>query len=167
MTAASSYDHTQTGRLHYLLWGLGIALAVGGLAQHAGDMKVILISAGTIFLALTPLFSSLRVRDVGESLRLNFGPLPLIRRSIPYSRIIAVQPGRSRLLDGLGIHGIPGRRWTWNIWGRECVTLTLRDHNTGKDTTLNVGTDERDVLAQFLIKRLDDRLPPLEARDEA
>ena len=46
----------------------------------------------------------------------------------------AVEAGRSSLIDGWGIHWIPGRGWTYNLWGFGCVVI-----QQGKKTT-RVGT---------------------------
>lgn len=155
-STAPRYDHTQHGKIHYLLWALGVALLVGGLTQVPGDTRAVLTVTGTIMLAVTPLFAWLRVRDTGEALRVGYGPLALFRRNVPYDQIIAFQPRRTPLIHGLGIHGVPGIGWTWNLWGRDCVTLTLR--KDGHDSILNVGTDDQEGLARHLSETLDARL---------
>ena len=64
------------------------------------------------------------------------------------TRIESVEPGRSSLLDGWGIHYFPGRGWTYNLWGFDCVVLRM------KKKTLRVGTDDPDGLLEFLQSRV-------------
>jgi hypothetical protein len=90
------------------------------------------------------MFGSLTVRGDGEFLSLRYGPLPLFGKRIPYAEVTAVEPGRTALIDGWGIHCIPGRGWTYNLWGFGCVKLTL-----GKKV-IRVGTDDPEGLAAFL-----------------
>ena len=71
------------------------------------------------------MFGSLTIRDDGEWLALRFGPLPLLRKTIRYADITGVEIGRTTIIDGWGIHFIPGRGWTYNVWGFACVKLTL------------------------------------------
>ena len=87
---------------------------------------------------------SLCVRDEGEWLALRYGPLPILRKRIRYAHITAVEPDRTKVIDGWGIHYIIGRGWTYNLWGFGCVKLTL-----GKKV-IRVGTDDVDNLAEFL-----------------
>ena len=55
-----------------------------------------------------------------------------------------MEPGRIAIIDGWGIHYIPGRGWTYNLWGFGCVKLTVR----GK--VVRVGTNDVENLARFL-----------------
>jgi hypothetical protein len=90
------------------------------------------------------MFMWLRIRDEGEYLALRYGPLPLIRKRFRFADITAVEPGRSSILDGWGIHWMPGRGWTYNLWGFRCVTLRLGAK------TVRIGTDDPEGLALFL-----------------
>jgi len=93
------------------------------------------------------MFGSLTICDEGDRLALHFVPLPLIRKTIRYADIAGVEVGRTSILDGWGTHYIPGRGWTYNIWGFDCVKLTL-----GRKIT-RVGTDDAEELAKFLRER--------------
>ena len=55
-----------------------------------------------------------------------------------------VEIGCTSILDGWGIHYIPGRGWTYNVWGFACVKLTL-----GRKV-IRVGTDDADELAKAI-----------------
>lgn len=149
-----AYDHVQYGRWHYILLLVAIGLLVGAWA--AGDRQVLLLNtaiAGT-FLLVSLMMASLRIYDAGQHLALIFGPLPIFRRRIPYAEIQSVAANRSRLIDGWGIHYIIGRGWTYNLWGFDCVELTLRG---GK--VIRLGTDDSAGLLAFLREKLDQGSP--------
>ena len=55
-----------------------------------------------------------------------------------------VTASRSALIDGWGMHWIPGRGWTFNLWGFDCVELIV----SGKP--LRIGTDDMENLVAFL-----------------
>ena len=101
------------------------------------------------------MFGSLTIRDDGEWLALRYGPLPVFRKRIRYADITAVEPGRTAIIDGWGIHYIIGRGWTYNLWGFGCVKLTL-----GKKV-IRVGSDDVDRLAEFLRSKIGDTESPL------
>ena len=89
-------------------------------------------------------FMHLRVRDEGDRLSVRFGPIGLFGRRIRYSAITAVEAGRSRFLDGWGVHWIWGRGWIYNLWGFDCAVIHL-----GRKT-VRVGTDDVAGLVAFL-----------------
>ena len=89
-------------------------------------------------------FGSLTISDEGEYLALRFGPLPVLRKTIRYADITGVEVGRTKIIDGWGIHYFPGRGWTYNVWGFACVKLTL-----GRKI-IRVGTDDAEELAKFV-----------------
>ena len=62
---------------------------------------------------------------------------------------MAAEPDRSNVIDGWGIHWVPGRGWTYNLWGFDCVRLTLAGGRT-----IRVGTDDPRSLAQFVQTRI-------------
>ncbi len=88
------------------------------------------------------------IRDEGEYLALRFGPLPFLRKRIRYADITGVEIGRTSILDGWGIHFMPGRGWTYNVWGFACVKLTLARK------IIRVGTDDAEGLAKFLREKI-------------
>jgi len=147
------YDHTQRGLLHWLLGGISVlfwALAAPAWADEpvAG---VILLVVGAVMALLAPCVAHLRVRDEGDALRVAFGPWHLLSTRVPYADVEAVAAGRSRLIDGWGIHWMPGRGWTWNVHGFEAVELTL-----SRGRRLRIGTDDPAGLAAFVASRLRD-----------
>ncbi len=140
------YQHTQTGWWHRVFLAVAAVMLAGAWLAHGGDLAargVVLAVAG-VLLFCAMIFASLTVRDEGQWLALRFGPLPLLRKRIRYAEITAVEPARSAVIDGWGIHYILGRGWTYNLWGFGCVKLTL-----GKKV-IRVGTDDVENLAQFL-----------------
>ena len=89
------------------------------------------------------MFGSLTIRDEGECLALRFGPLPVIRKGIRYADIAGGRAGRTDHRR-LGNPLLPGRGWTYNLWGFGCVKLTL-----GRKV-IRVGTDDAENLVEFL-----------------
>jgi len=154
-----SYEHTQHGKLHWLLWGAAVICLAGGVLllvdpnPALADSRVmplahwILFFGAGITVALVFSFSSLTVRDDGDALLLRFGPWPFWKKRIPYASIRDPKPARSKLVDGWGVHWFPGRGWTWNVWTFDCVEMKL----DGKP--FRVGTDDKEALAAFLQSR--------------
>jgi len=146
---ATPYHHTQVGRIHWLVAVIGaFEVAIGLLAEAPSYVAVLLLVIGTSFLVLAASFRQLTVREVGDQLELRFGPFPMFRRRIAYAAIQSFEVGRSRWIDGLGVHWIPGRGWTWNLWGFDCVELkTTRG-------PLRIGTDDPQGLAAHIAERI-------------
>jgi len=90
------------------------------------------------------MFKQLTVRDEGECLAIRYGPLPVFRKLIPYSKMESVEQGRSAIVDGWGIHWIPGRGFTYNLWGRDCAILMVEGR------VFRIGSDDAEDLVAFL-----------------
>ena len=139
-----TYNHTQHGRRHNVLFALTfVSLTDAWLVRGEAIVVTLIVIAGTLAL-FGLMFGSLTIRDEGQRLTLRFGLLPVFRKRIRYSDITGVEVGRTSVLDGWGIHYFPGRGWTYNIFGRDCVKLTL-----GRKI-IRVGTDDAENLAKFL-----------------
>ena len=147
----STYQHTQRAPLCLLIYAtaamfVGIAWFVRGTPAAS----IGFLGGGVLMIVLAAGFHHLRVADEGDQLSIAFGPLPLFRRSVRYDAVEAVEVGRTTLLEGWGIHLSLRGGWVWNIWGRDCVVLSL-----GKGT-LRVGTDDAERLAGILQERVAD-----------
>ncbi len=120
-----AYKHTQHGRWHYLFLLFSVAMAVAVwltrrelgvwlLHRHLTVLNLVLATAA-IFAVCGLMFGSLTIRDEGERLALRFGPLPILRKRLRYADITGVEIGRTKIIDGWGIHYTPGRgvarRW--------------------------------------------------------
>jgi len=135
--------------LHWLLYPPAVLLlATSWLNRGAPLGALILAGAAALVLALAFCFRRLTVRDEGDWLAVRFGPLPVFRTRIPYAQIASAEPGRSSWIDGWGIHWIPGRGYTYNLWGFACVTLQVQGR------TVRIGTDDAENLAAFLKTKL-------------
>jgi len=146
----NDYDHTQHGKLHWLVGGVGLVClfpAITGTASH--EFGWILFVAVAIFGLLAACFAHLRVHDAGDALQITFGPLHVFRRKVHYDQIRTAEIVRSTLIDGWGIHRTPGRGWIWNIGGFRCVELELRG-----GSKLRIGTDEPERLETFIRSRI-------------
>ena len=144
-----TYTHTQSGRWHYVLFALTLAILAGAwITRSHPPLAIILLVSAATFALCGLVFGSLTISDEGDRLALHFGPLPLLRKRIRYADITAVEIGRTSILDGWGIHFIPGRGWTYNVWGFACVKLTL-----GRKV-IRVGTDDAEGLAKIIRKKI-------------
>ena len=128
-----------------------LMLCVAWISRSEAPVAVGLLFSAGMFVVCALMFTTLTVRDEGQRLAMRFGPLPLLWKTVRYSDITAVEPGRSAVIDGWGIHWIPGRGTTCNLWGFGCAKLTL-----GRKT-LRVGSDDVDNLVAFLQQKIDER----------
>ncbi len=145
VTATSGYSHMQKAPLSLILYGS--ALACFALVLIIGETPGIYIGGGVglVIALLGPCFHHLTVEDQGDVLAICFGPVPLFRRTVRYAEIGSVEIGRTLLLDGWGIHLSIRGGWVWNLWGRTCVVVHFKNGGT-----LRIGTDDAEMLAEFL-----------------
>jgi hypothetical protein len=144
-----TYHRTQHGRWHYLFFTFAAATLGGAwLARRDLLVAVMVLSVCGVFFFCGLVFGSLTISDEGDCLAVRFGPLPLFSRRIPYADITAVEVSRTTILDGWGMHYLPFRGCTYNIWGFGCVKLML-----GRKI-VRLGTDEPEVLAAFVREKI-------------
>lgn len=153
-----NYDHTQKAPLHFIFYPIVVALLV--LAWVGRDQPPVVLCtlgvAGTLVL-VSLMFKQLTVRDERDWLAIRYGPLPVFRKLIPYSKIESVERGRSAIVDGWGIHWIPGRGFTYNLWGRDCAILLVEGR------VFRVGSDDVENLVAFLREKVGAEEPETEA----
>jgi len=144
------YEHTQRAPLHWLLHILAVGMTATACASFSAAPFVTLIlgPVSVMFCLLGLMFAHLTVYGEDDSLVVKYGPLRLFGTRVSYADIASVQSARSALIDGWGIHCIPGRGWTFNLWGYDCVELVV------KGRMLRIGTDDVENLVQFLNSRL-------------
>lgn len=140
------YRHTQRSPLAFLLLVVaGVQIGTSVTLWEIPLVAIALLLAGLLIVVIAASFGWLTVSDGGDHLNVRFGPLPLFGTRIPYADITAVEPGRSSFIDGWGIHYIPWRGWTYNLWGFSCVKLTLVGNKV-----IRVGSNDAPALADFL-----------------
>ena len=138
-----SYEHTQKSPLGWILLVIGILIILSSI-WVSNQTKVLMLILAVVLFFTSLCFSRLTIRDEINYLYLEFGLLPIFRARILYSEITDVQEDRSNLLDGWGIHYVPGRGITYNVWGFDCVRILK-----GKKV-VRVGTDDKMALTRFL-----------------
>ena len=127
----------------------GAALLITGFAsRHDALAAGILSVVAGVFVLLAFSFWRLTVADAGDHLSVQYGPLPIFGTRVAFASMTDVAADRSALIDGWGIHFVPGRGWTYNLWGRDCVRI----HTV--DSTLRIGTDDQTNLERFLRTRI-------------
>lgn len=142
---AVAYHHTQRAPLCLLLYGVALTLiAVGFAVPDVPALNYLYPPLGLVLLVMAASFHSLTVQDLGNSISIGFGPIPLFQRRINYQDIDRVAVGRTTLLEGWGIHMSLRGGWVWNLWGRDCVVVQY------KKGVLRIGTDDANNLANFL-----------------
>jgi len=147
-----TYQHTQHGRIHYLLAPFGAGAIVGSvlLLDRGEPYPAVAVGlVGLLMLVAALSFARLSVREEGDRLAVRFGPIGLARTSVRYGAIRSFRRGRSSLVDGLGIHWLPGRGWIWNLSGFDCVELEVEGRGR-----LRIGTDDPDGLVRHLEERV-------------
>ena len=142
-----AYEHTQVGHVHRLFLSLAGALAIGALLAP-GLATLGLAAVSVLFLCLAGLMGRLRVSDGMDHVAVRFGPLPLLGTRVPYANIRSFRRARSLWIDGWGVHWVPGRGWTFNLWGFDCVELETR---SGR---VRIGTDDPAGLEALLRERV-------------
>jgi hypothetical protein len=144
-TEAPGYTHTQKAPLCLILYGSALACFVLGWVVGSAPGRYIAAAVGLLIALLTPAFHHLTVADQGDRLTIRFGPVPLFGRTVRYAGIASVEVGRTLILDGWGIHYSSRGGWVWNLWGRDCVVVHLKNGGV-----LRIGTDDAENLARCL-----------------
>lgn len=141
------YRHTQTSPLGpaLVVAALGCVVAFYVLADPL--MRTLSATMGVVAALFAGMLSRLHIQEQHDHLRVRFGPLPWGGTSVRYDHVRAVRRARSSLLDGWGIHWFPGRGWTFNLWGFDCVEL-----QTDRGL-VRLGTDDPDGLVQHVARR--------------
>ncbi len=145
------YRHTQTAPIGRLLYPLVAAQL--GLAWFVRDetwIVVVLAVTSAVVLVVTWSFGSLTIQDEGDFLGIGYGPLPLVYKRIAFDTVENAERGHTKWIDGWGIHWVPGRGMTYNLWGFDCVKLTI----AGK--TVRLGTDDPEGLLELVESKLRD-----------
>lgn len=138
------YEHTQQAPLGRILYGIGALMLGTALVLTETWPSFAFLVGATLVILVGAMFGSLNVRDEGDGLAIRYGPLPVFRARFPYDRIHQVERSRSSLIDGWGVHWVPGRGTTFNLWGRDCVTFRLGRR------IIRIGSDDADNLTAFL-----------------
>lgn len=142
------YVHTQRGPLYLLLLALA-AIAFAVAIVPLAPLRWVMLATGGSLVLLAATFHQMTVSGEAECLKVAFGPLPLIRKSIPYSEIAQVSRALTGVIFNWGAQYVPARGWTYSLWGTGGVVLKLVG---GK--SLRIGTDDPDGLATFLAAKI-------------
>src|SRR5210317_1462667 len=120
------YKNTQNAPLYLLLIAIagGMSIMAWFAREEPVAMQVLLIVA-FVLVAISLMFKHLTIRDDGDCLVVRYGPLPPFGCRLRYADITDVAADRTKLIDGWGIHWIPGRGYTYNLWGFDCVRLIV------------------------------------------
>jgi len=139
------YCHTQRSPVRYFLYpwlGLLVLFAWVLADQPLAVLVVCAIALTGAF--VFSCFATLTVSDQGDHLAVRFGPIPLFFTKIAYRQIARAEADRSSIIDGWGIHWLPWRGATYNLWGFDCVKLQVGRR------TIRIGSDDARNLAAFL-----------------
>ncbi|MGI6417969.1 MAG: hypothetical protein ACOX1P_20135 [Thermoguttaceae bacterium] len=143
------YEHTQRGPGRYL--GYLAAAGMVPLIWTAGNDTLAAVAIGAAALLVVVVcegFSRLTIRDEGDRLGVHFGPPPVWRTHILYRDMVSAEQAKTTFLDGWGVHWMPGRGMTYNVWGFDCVKIKTARR------TIQLGTDDAGGLAAFLAAKI-------------
>lgn len=143
------YHRTKQAPLYLILVAVGVGMLAGAWFTPILAVQIVLVISGGLMFVFAAAFRQLNVRDGGDHLMVQFGPLPLFRRRIPYSDIERAERGRTRIIEGWGIHLSPSGGWVWNLWGFDCVDVFL-----SRGRRVRIGTDNPEGLEAFLKERI-------------
>ncbi len=144
------YRHVQNSPLHFLIYLLAAVMFLFAWQIRNDAAPSIAVGVVALLMFLLALsFQTLTVSDDGAHLDIRYGPLNVFGTHIKYADIASAEPGTTSLIDGWGIHFIPFRGWTFNLWGFECAKITLKNNKV-----IRVGTDDSEHLVQFLRGRM-------------
>ena len=147
MTTHNNQNYHEVQRSWWTWIIFGVVLIQVGVPlltpMPQGAAVAMMISAG-VLTVLAFCFAKLTVSDTGSSLRVQFGPLPLLGTEIPYDEILEIERDRSMLIDGWGLKPVRGG-WLWNVWGFDCIKVVT------EKKIVRIGTQRPDELLDFLL----------------
>jgi hypothetical protein len=111
--AISRYSHTQKAPLCLLIYALAVLfVALGWFVQDAPPIPWLFPPIGSLMLVLAASIHHLSVVDQGEEMAVFFGPVPLLRTTIPYCEIKSVESNSGK--------GVRNRFWTiWSVMSKD------------------------------------------------
>jgi hypothetical protein len=137
-TPMKTYHHTQRGNLILL----AVAIAAVGILLCGIALKPLLIVLPMLALCAW-LFHSLTIEIAEGELSWRFGA-GWIRKRVPLDLIVSVEPVRTNVIEGWGIH-LSRFGWLYNVSGLDAVAVKMKN---GQHFAL--GTDEPGALAAHL-----------------
>ena len=140
-----SYRRTQIGWVVIAVVGVIAVFGVVKALEAPFPEGVFVLAVALVCLAF---FATLTVVADDDGVDVRFGPIPLIRRSLPWSQIQSSHAVRNSWLRGFGIRWIRSG-WMYNVSGLDAVELTL---DNGR--RFRIGTDDPAGLNSFLRRRL-------------
>ncbi|MCG8583881.1 MAG: hypothetical protein MI757_04125 [Pirellulales bacterium] len=147
------YRHTQTGYWGWVIWPVvGLQLWLAWYFRDQLWLSLLMLGMAAVVGVIALSFQSLTIQDEGDFLGICFGPIPLAYKRIDYDEIDRVERGQTKWIDGWGIHWVPGRGWTYNIRGFDCVKLTMGER------TVRLGTDDPAGLLEMLERKVGARI---------
>ena len=136
------YEHTQTGTIQIFASAVAITgILIGG---YFIGMYWFLPVIAIVLIASILLFGTLTVSVCGESLRIRFGPLGLVRRSWPVEDIVSAEIIQNPWYYGWGIR-LTSNGTLYNIAGTGGIEIRLTDEHR-----FRIGTDEPEVLREAI-----------------
>ena len=147
LDALPTYQHTQRGPWSFVLLAVvasNLTLAVRLWGNEPAWASWLFLSVALLMTFMTLCFQSLTTTVSETSLRVHFGPIPLLEKKVLLEEIVSVRPEKSSLLDGWGVHWTPGKGWIYNMWGFDCLAINLGTRH------FRVGTNDPDQLCEVL-----------------
>lgn len=139
------YSHRQTGWIQ--IWGCIVAIIIIAITSvFVPEILYLFIIATLALGAGLLIFSTLTVMVTEREIRLFFGPVPVIKRRIPYDTIARFSRVKNPWYYGWGIRWVP-RGILYNIAGFDAIEIIL---HSGR--RILIGTDDPEYLTEALGK---------------
>jgi hypothetical protein len=156
------YQHTQRSPLHILLYvPAAFMFFVAWQLRNTAPPSIAVLLVAVILVVLAFAFQTLTVSTGRDHLDVRYGPLNLFGTRIYYRDITGVEPGKTSLIDGWGIHFVPFRGWTMNLWGFDCVRI---ERGT---KVIRIGTDDTQNLVDVLRQKVAEAQPEEGSRHDS
>ena len=146
LDALPTYQHTQRGPWSFVLLAVvasNLTLAVRLWGNEPAWASWLFLSVALLMTFMTLCFQSLTTTVSETSLRVHFGPIPLLEKRFCWKRLFR-SPRKNSLLDGWGVHWTPGKGWIYNMWVFDCLAINLGTRH------FRVGTNDPDQVCEVL-----------------
>ena len=145
------YKHRQIGWVIIVVFALALTMIFSFEPPIWKSTAGLIVTFIVIFAGF--LFSSLKVQEFEDYLKISFGP-GLIWKKFPFRDIDSCYNVRRQWIYGFGIRMIKGG-WLFNVSGTQAVEVMMKNYRIYR-----IGTNEPEKLLAVIQKKIDENLYP-------